>query len=508
MALKGTTKIELTNVKTGEREVIEKDNLVTDAVPSILDNVFGWQLKNNPTNSTFSGNVLPLCPNLFGGILLYENTIPEEAGRLYAQTENPLIGYSSNNVNEKNDTMRGSMNQTESGELETHDGYRFVFDFATSQANGTIGSVCLTSKWGGMAGYGSTEWENTQSPVVIRESGDMSLDAGYAYLSAISYDADRDVMTSVYVSGQNNITVVRIRMNTKTWKLSSKMKLIDAAQILDTQIIETRTFAGASASGRDRFYNFCDGGDGYVWGFEHAGGAEGNSTGNASINWIKIKIDDLTFEEGNWSIDAQLYAMGNHTTDPSTRDTYKYCEASNSVIADGYLCCFDYNCTGIYKINLSNVTDAKFIEHPDKQVAVYSRNSSNSNVAYYHGVANLKLAGNKVCNWSGWINGDTFVKINGYAKHGANTSSELSDGWLKAVVSQGYPFCNSAGQYGVNIGAFLLMYDAEGYSTTAPVYANLLLISPYLATINNLPTPVQKTADKTMKITYILREES
>ena len=30
----------------------------------------------------------------------------------------------------------------------------------------------------------------------------------------------------------------------------------------------------------------------------------------------------------------------------------------------------------------------------------------------------------------------------------------------------------------------------------------------FLATINNLPTPVQKTADKTMKITYILREES
>jgi hypothetical protein len=36
----------------------------------------------------------------------------------------------------------------------------------------------------------------------------------------------------------------------------------------------------------------------------------------------------------------------------------------------------------------------------------------------------------------------------------------------------------------------------------------MFLDNAYLATINNLPTPVEKTADKTMKITYILREES
>lgn len=42
MGLKGTTRIELTNVKTGEKEVIEKDNLVTNAVASILGNPFAW----------------------------------------------------------------------------------------------------------------------------------------------------------------------------------------------------------------------------------------------------------------------------------------------------------------------------------------------------------------------------------------------------------------------------------------------------------------------------------
>ena len=34
----------------------------------------------------------------------------------------------------------------------------------------------------------------------------------------------------------------------------------------------------------------------------------------------------------------------------------------------------------------------------------------------------------------------------------------------------------------------------------------LYLYTPYLATINNLSTPVIKTADKTMKVTYTLTE--
>ena len=44
--------------------------------------------------------------------------------------------------------------------------------------------------------------------------------------------------------------------------------------------------------------------------------------------------------------------------------------------------------------------------------------------------------------------------------------------------------------------------------TTRYNYARAFLDNSYLATINNLQNPVQKTADKTMKITYILREES
>ena len=39
MPLKGHTKITLTDVKTGEKQVIEKDNMVTNSVSSLT----GWQ---------------------------------------------------------------------------------------------------------------------------------------------------------------------------------------------------------------------------------------------------------------------------------------------------------------------------------------------------------------------------------------------------------------------------------------------------------------------------------
>ena len=39
-------------------------------------------------------------------------------------------------------------------------------------------------------------------------------------------------------------------------------------------------------------------------------------------------------------------------------------------------------------------------------------------------------------------------------------------------------------------------------------YRNIYLLTPYLASINNLSSAVVKTVDKTMKITYTLAEEA
>ena len=54
------------------------------------------------------------------------------------------------------------------------------------------------------------------------------------------------------------------------------------------------------------------------------------------------------------------------------------------------------------------------------------------------------------------------------------------------------------GPYAITFGRY--------YYSSMTVYKTLWLVSPYLASINNLSTSVIKTADKTMKITYTLTE--
>ena len=68
------------------------------------------------------------------------------------------------------------------------------------------------------------------------------------------------------------------------------------------------------------------------------------------------------------------------------------------------------------------------------------------------------------------------------------------------------------GKPGLTYGPYIFSFGTYAYPySSAPTYTyytTIYLQMCFLATINNLPTPVQKTADKTMKITYILREES
>lgn len=516
MALKGTTKIELTNVKTGEKEVIEKDNLVTNAVPSALENLFAWQLKTTYGTNYFAGNILPLCPNLFGGILLFEDSIPEDENHLFAQSDNKLIGYSSRNVNSGSDTMRGSMNQTESGVLDTNDGYRFVFDFETSQANGTISAVGLTSKWGGMAGYGSTFYNNTQAPNVFlgaEVTATNDITKGYVFNSLLHYNEDTGIATSMYVSSQNMISVSRVQMHTKNWKLTRSMNTADSIMIVDTQIIETETFAEnyVSSNGTTVYHTLCDGGDGYIWGFEHSGNVKGNSSGKATINWIKIKVDDLSFEEGTWEIDGQLYVLGKeHNNSYSNKTANIDQKEQNVAVLDGYLYCINYAKTGLYKINLSNVTDIKFIKHPHNAIQTGANRHSMGSYYYNHcSISNLAVVANRVCMWNGWINGDSIVP-NNYSISVATGSSTLKDGWIEGTPFS-YPSGLGIGNSKLKMGVFSTWFSAfteyasDVYKTH--IKSGMILNSPYLATINNLPTPVEKTADKTMKITYILREE-
>ena len=143
--LKGKTVIELTDVHTGQTEVYEDTNMVTEALMDIFNTNIKGMLHNNTSFNGSSGDawMLPIKNNLMGGILLYQNQIDERTDNIYAPLSNPLIGYASDDANNTQDIRRGSRNLTESKAVDG--GFKFVWDFATSQANGTISAICLSN---------------------------------------------------------------------------------------------------------------------------------------------------------------------------------------------------------------------------------------------------------------------------------------------------------------------------------------------------------------------------
>lgn len=154
--IKGHTKIELTNVKTGEVQVVEDDNIVTNA-PMIYENASKIRGYNEyAAAKSFAGDVILkkdagnkqvlLADAYFGGILLFADPIDENANYPYVNSTNEMVGNGSVYDAMTETKEYGAYNQEESTYVVSEDGIitrKYVYDFGTSKANGTISSVCL-----------------------------------------------------------------------------------------------------------------------------------------------------------------------------------------------------------------------------------------------------------------------------------------------------------------------------------------------------------------------------
>ena len=136
MALKGSATIELTNAD-GSKEVIKHDNMITNAVNDLLKSQRG----ELATIMKHMKNGESYAQALFGGILLFGETLDTDANKYFLPTTN-IVGYASQDAYGGLDVARGSVNSSESG-LQEDGSYKFVWDFATSQANGKISAIAL-----------------------------------------------------------------------------------------------------------------------------------------------------------------------------------------------------------------------------------------------------------------------------------------------------------------------------------------------------------------------------
>lgn len=402
--------------------------------------------------------MLPICPNMIGGILLFPKAISEGADNIYLSSDNLPVAYASNDVNATANTRRGSMNQTESKALDN--GYRFVWEFTPSQGNGTIAAVGLTSKQGGANAYGSDVGDATpflQLRKVELDLDDAMLEVLY---KVVEVDFENNLLYAIGYSG-NTVQVYKYRI--PVFNVGLNEKLDDSTlTLLDETVLNCSTF---------KFYgsytpygDFIDGKDGYWYGFSN----QQNSSGNAKMLWIKIKKSDLTFTEGQWTLsNVAIPEIGS-----CKYDNYPG-RVTRGVIRSGYLYIPSYDKTGIYKINLSNSTDVTKIE-------------------FGFTSAMKPLGGSSNCECYAVIVGDLII--------GWDFQVDINDRVIQTVGSVRLEdICTPLFQY-----KEYLFFWASSYMNQ---YRMTYLLTPYLATINNLSQAVVKNADKTMKITYTLTEQ-
>lgn len=310
--LKGHTKIELTNIHTGEKEVVEHNNMFTNALQNLINGMVFHGI--NITNYT------PIYNTLLGGVILFSQPLEEDADKytLSCLPDKGLTGYANTEVNSGTDTSRGSFNSTESGEIEN--GYRYVWDFSTSQGNGEISALGLTSNDGGanpMYGLLQTSLSNPCS-----NSNEMR--------NVVEVDFENLIFTMIYSSGEKAVTYKRAKIDKFEVGLLKKYGSAESIQEKTITVDDSNVSMNTS-------WSWTDGGDGFYYG--------GYASSEKYLKLIRVDKDTLSYDSD--------YGLKTITL-PTTISIYGN---RKFVVSNNYLF-YAYNYSA-YRVNLSDFTDIK-----------------------------------------------------------------------------------------------------------------------------------------------------
>lgn len=150
MKIKGRTIIELTDVRTGKVQKFEDNNAFMDS--NIEQKFRNFGIFQTSVLNNFQAT--PLWQKLCGGLLLLDSVVDANANFVASGQKMTGRGYygSSNNGSP---VSLGSWNATESA--VSSNAVQMVYDFTTSQGNGGIKAVCLTSDYCGRIGLGNQD---------------------------------------------------------------------------------------------------------------------------------------------------------------------------------------------------------------------------------------------------------------------------------------------------------------------------------------------------------------
>ena len=448
--MKGKTIIELTDVKTKKKEVLKDDNLVTDVLEKILTlNPNG--LLTNISKDTF----YPIVEKIVGGILLFKDKITEDKNTSFVSTSNECIGYAGQVEGVQENPLQGSFNKQES--KATSNGYKFVWDFGTSKANGKISSVCLTNAKAG-GGYFGTKSNGETNRIKLGEDKylikNTDTEMKKKYVNVVEANFEENYIVSI-VPESDHLRIIKSREPLLNFRLDDSLSFLNEKNITETKIKYKKSYGT---------YGVCI----YVDAENYYLLKTSTSGGNTNVTKLKINKANNSIEETEFTLEnVKIENIGSYSLD------YDYYRTIKSVLRGGYVYAVSTDEKYVVKFAINNPVDVTKIE-PKFTLKTGSVSSHTTGCGMY-------------------ILGDMIM--------GTNFTIDKNDKVTEIAQSD----LSTIECIPLSYGPFLLGYFANGESSGDKYLRKVLyLITPYSATINNLSKTVEKTADKTMKITYYL----
>lgn len=442
--MKGKAIIQMINPFTKKvEEEFEEKNIITNAIKNAFYLPPQWQ-RGSLSNGgiiNWQNNLCPLNRNGLGGILLWDETIPENIETVYPPMNVNNIGFAGENYSGAN-AMKGTLNSLETGAITG--GWRNVWDFDTSKCNGqTIKSLSLTN-----VNCGNNGWL-TGSSVEYASSG-WTIETGGFFLKESNSDTLIGFVDSINDTKEDYNTILCCKsLNSSSFKFYKRRKPnLNGLKINDFNLSsvsanfdEVTVDFGVNNSNRHSRNSNLIGNDLHIVSY----------LSSATLEHIIVNLTDYSF----------------------TRNLISTTGHSKSISANGAKIFFDNK----YWIGC---TDNSYIILDNNGVFLKNENLGGGNsISYTFYVYENRLFYNFTYYNTGINN---FFELNTEKKRLGGSSLNTNPG-MKIETNLKHPLS--------------FVNWSEGTSGTGIMASNY-----YLGSINNLSTPIVKTSDFNMKIIY------
>ena len=445
--IKGHAKIELRNPY--RTQIIEHDNVVQNAViEKYLRNLGYWYC------DYYNGTRTSVWKRIFGGILLFDTAIPVGSEYMPAGVTMTANGA----ADTTNNTAPLAMGSWDAIKFElTDSSCTMTYNWSQEQACGDIASICLTSNVGGYIGYGNTDGAQ-KSPINIWND---------QYVGYISLGNEGEGDRSYSIIG-NSLVRITLDNSTKTITVILYPRPVNQCDVLANDTTLTFTYTTSLESFNPYTVWMPDGKGKFA-----IAGRKTVAVGD-TIQVLILNLNNNTVSE---------YTITNNTNASWTNNTYDH-STGNIRGFDGehvYFADTLSASSNLYKIKLSDSSVVATLPNINTTFNPNASDMFRPVISPFTKNHQVVISDGKYCIFDS-IN-ETIYPIN------MNT----------LLYTSSYNGTSYLGYHDNNdIIASLPARERFGGSI------NVIHNPMYLATINNLNEPVQKTNEDTMSVTYTL----